>query len=62
VLNKEQFKREIERVQNEAQKSVAEGITTVIYTKRERFDLGEGMKEEELKLSVDISDDVTSIV
>jgi uncharacterized protein YgbK (DUF1537 family) len=62
VLNKEQFKREIERVQNEAQKSVAEGITTVIYTKRERLDLGEGMKEEELKLSVDISDAVTSIV
>jgi uncharacterized protein YgbK (DUF1537 family) len=62
VLDKEQFKREIERVQNEAQKSVAEGHTTVIYTKRERLDLGEGMKEEELKLSVDISDAVTSIV
>jgi uncharacterized protein YgbK (DUF1537 family) len=37
-------------------------VTTVIYTRRERLDLGEGKQEEELKLSVDISDAVTSIV
>lgn len=62
VLEKEQFRKEIERVKKEAESSVAAGETTVIFTKRERLDLGEGMKEEELKLSVEISDAVTSIV
>ncbi|MDZ5472311.1 four-carbon acid sugar kinase family protein [Bacillus sp. 31A1R] len=62
VLDKEAFKEEITRVQNEAEQTVAKGITTVIYTKRKRLDLGEGMEEEELKLSVEISDAVTSIV
>lgn len=46
----------------EAQRSIEAGVTTVIYTRRERLDLGEGKKEEELKLSVQISDAVTSIV
>ncbi len=62
VLNREEFIREVERVKSEAQTSVAKGETTVIYTKRERLDLGEGKKEEELKLSVEISAAVTSIV
>ncbi|MDQ0253396.1 uncharacterized protein YgbK (DUF1537 family) [Evansella vedderi] len=62
VLNKAAFKHEVDRVRKEAEEKVAHGITTVIFTKRERLDLGEGMKEEELKLSVEISDAVTSIV
>lgn len=62
VLNKEAFKREVERVQTEAKDAVASGVTTVIYTNRERLDLGEDKKEEELKLSVEISDAITSIV
>jgi uncharacterized protein YgbK (DUF1537 family) len=33
-----------------------------VYTRRERLDLGEERKEEELKLSVKISEAVTSIV
>ncbi|WP_078544833.1 four-carbon acid sugar kinase family protein [Litchfieldia alkalitelluris] len=62
VLNKEDFKEEVQRVQLEAEKKVAEGVTTVIYTKRKRLDLGDGMEEQELQLSVEISDAVTSIV
>jgi hypothetical protein len=33
-----------------------------VYTRRERLDLGEGKQEEELMLSVKISNAVTSIV
>jgi uncharacterized protein YgbK (DUF1537 family) len=62
VLNTEAFKEETNRVRKEAEAMVSEGVTTVVYTKRERLDLGEGKKEEELKLSVQISDAVTSIV
>lgn len=62
VLDKDAFKQEVERVRLEAERKVAEGISTVIFTKRERLDLGDGMEEEELKLSVEISDAVTSIV
>jgi uncharacterized protein YgbK (DUF1537 family) len=62
VLEKAAFQKEIDRVRSEAEKFVAQGVTTVIYTRRERFDLGIGMKEEELKVAVEISDAVTSIV
>lgn len=62
VLNKEAFKQEVERVRFEAEAKIAAGITTVIYTKRQRLDLGEGMEEQELQLSVEISNAVTSIV
>uniref|UniRef100_UPI004053D3E8 four-carbon acid sugar kinase family protein n=1 Tax=Rossellomorea sp. y25 TaxID=3118174 RepID=UPI004053D3E8 len=62
VLDKEAFQKEIERVQQEAETKVAEGISTVIYTKRKRLDLGDGMEEQELQLSVEISNAVTSIV
>ncbi|NEU29548.1 hydroxyacid dehydrogenase [bacterium LRH843] len=62
VLDNENFQKEIESVRVEAEKNVENGITTVIYTRRERLDLGEGMQEEELKLSVEISNAVTSIV
>ncbi|HZG73163.1 MAG TPA: four-carbon acid sugar kinase family protein [Chondromyces sp.] len=62
VLHREAFIEEIKRVRLEAEEKVAQGITTVIYTRRERVDLGDGMEEEELKLSVTISDSVTSIV
>ena len=62
VLDKEAFHKEIARVQTLAEEKVSAGVTTVIFTKRERLDLGEGMKEEELNLSVKISEAVTSIV
>jgi uncharacterized protein YgbK (DUF1537 family) len=62
VLDKEAFQQEIERVRHEAETKVAGGISTVIYTKRKRLDLGDGMEEQELQLSVEISNAVTSIV
>ncbi|MCA1060149.1 hydroxyacid dehydrogenase [Rossellomorea aquimaris] len=62
VLDKEAFQIEIERVQREAEAKITEGVSTVIYTKRKRLDLGDGMKEQELQLSVEISNAVTSIV
>ncbi|RZI52365.1 hydroxyacid dehydrogenase [Aeribacillus pallidus] len=61
VLNQEKFKKEIDRVRLEAEQKVKNGITTVIYTRRELLKLGEGA-EEELQLAVKISDGVTSIV
>jgi uncharacterized protein YgbK (DUF1537 family) len=56
------FQNEVERVKTEAELYVSKGTSTVIYTKRERLDLGEGMQEQELKLSTKISDSLTSIV
>jgi uncharacterized protein YgbK (DUF1537 family) len=62
VLDDKAFCQETDRVRFEAEQKVSSGISTVIFTKRERLDLGEGKEEEELKLSVKISDAVTSIV
>ncbi|MEK4444327.1 four-carbon acid sugar kinase family protein [Niallia sp. FSL K6-0077] len=62
VLQPEQFKAETDRVIETSENLIRSGKTVAIYTKRERMDLGEGKKEEELKLSVKISDAVTSIV
>ncbi|RBN38228.1 hydroxyacid dehydrogenase, partial [Priestia megaterium] len=52
----------VNRIINEAEQLISQGQTVAVYTRRERLDLGEGKKEEELKLSVKISDAVTSIV
>ena len=62
VLHPEKFQEEIDRVISTTENLIREGKTVTVYTKRERLDLGEGKKEEELKLSVQISDAVTSIV
>ena len=62
VLHPEQFKAETNRVIEASEKLIRSGKTVAVYTKRERMDLGEGKKEEELLLSVKISDAVTSIV
>ncbi|MEK3857303.1 four-carbon acid sugar kinase family protein [Cytobacillus sp. FSL H8-0458] len=62
VFNKKLFKKEIDRVRILAEEKVSQGITTVIYTKRERIDLGNNMQEEELQLSVEISNAVTRLV
>ncbi|MFD1138196.1 four-carbon acid sugar kinase family protein [Paenibacillus urinalis] len=56
------FAAETKRVILEAEQAIASGKTCTVYTRRERLDLGEGMKNEELKQSVKISDAVTSIV
>lgn len=62
VLDPEKFAAEIQRVIETSEKFIRQGQTVAVYTKRERLDLGENKKEEELKLSVKISDAVTSIV
>lgn len=62
VLNDDAFKAEENRIVNLVNELISNGQTVSVYTKRERLDLGENKKEEELKLSVKISNAVTSIV
>ncbi|MDR4945324.1 four-carbon acid sugar kinase family protein [Neobacillus cucumis] len=62
VLQPEAFQKECDRVIETTEALISSGKTVAVYTSRERLDLGEGKKEEELKLSVSISDAVTSIV
>lgn len=62
VLEPEKFQSEIDRIVEATNRLISEGKNVAVYTRRERLDLGEGKKEEELKLSVKISDAVTSIV
>lgn len=62
VLYPEKFAAEIQRIIETSEQLIRKGQTVAVYTKRERLDLGENKKEEELKLSVKISDAVTSIV
>ncbi|SDH85214.1 Uncharacterized conserved protein YgbK, DUF1537 family [Alteribacillus persepolensis] len=60
--DKEAFQQEKERVQQELDQHIADGTTVCVYTSRERLDLGDDRREEELKLSVDISKAVTEFV
>ncbi|AZV55163.1 four-carbon acid sugar kinase family protein [Clostridium sp. AWRP] len=62
VLDSEKFEAEVQRIIEKTEKLIASGKTAAVYTSRKRIDLGENKKEEELKLSVKISDAVTSIV
>jgi uncharacterized protein YgbK (DUF1537 family) len=62
VLEPEKFAKETDRVVKLSNQLIREGKNVAVYTRRERLDLGEGKQEEELKLSVQISDAVTSIV
>lgn len=62
VLEPEKFDKELTRIIETSNRLLSEGKNVAVFTRRERLDLGEGKKEEELKLSVQISDAVTSIV
>lgn len=62
VLDEDAFQAEEDRIVKEVNECIAKGQTVCVYTKRERLDLGENKKEEELKLSVKISNSVTNIV
>lgn len=62
VVDDAAFDKEIKRVIHEAEKNIALGKTVAVYTRRERFDLDNGNKEDELRLAVKISDAVTSVV
>lgn len=62
VLDDNLFEQEINKKITDIDKSINQGQTCVIFTKRERLDLGEGMAEKELELSVKISDGLTKII
>ena len=62
VLNPPEFNKEIERVLKICEEQICNGKTVTIYTRRERFDLDTNCKEDELKISIRISDALTSIV
>lgn len=62
VLEPEAFQEEMDRVIQQTERLLTTGQSVAIYTRRERLDLGDDRQEEELKLSVQISDAVTSIV
>lgn len=62
VLDDDAFAKEIERVRTTIEQLITSGKSVVYYTRRERLDLGDNRQEEELQLSVKISDAVTSIV
>jgi uncharacterized protein YgbK (DUF1537 family) len=62
VLNPVELETEIDRVVALCEKDIRFGKTVVVYTKRERLDVGKENKEEELKIAVRISDAVTHIV
>ena len=62
VVDPAAFEREQLRVVQAVQACIRAGRTVAVYTRRERFDLGTGNREEELRLSMKISKAVTGIV
>ncbi|GKV54918.1 hypothetical protein NCCP2222_08650 [Sporosarcina sp. NCCP-2222] len=62
VQNGIKFEVEQARIQQLINQKISEGQTVCVYTTRQRLDLGEGRKEEELALSVSISDAMTQFV
>ena len=62
VVDSQAFAKEMDRVMDTVEDNIRNGITTAVYTRRERFDLNSGNKEDELRIAVKISDAVTSVV
>lgn len=62
VLDNEKFEEEIQVKIREIDENIKKGQTCVVYTKRERLELGNGMSEKELELSVKISNGLTKII
>lgn len=62
VLDAEAFAGEIDRVSSMAGKYVKCGRDVVVYTRRERLDLGSSDKEKELRLAVDISNGLVKVI
>lgn len=60
VLDPPKLEGELRRVIAETEDAVRSGVTVAVYTGRERFDAGS--EEESLRVSVQISDAITSIV
>lgn len=53
---------EVKRVVTLVEENIKAGKTAAVYTRRERFDLDTDDKDEQLRISVQISDAVTSII
>lgn len=53
---------EVKRVGAKLEELIANGKTAVVFTRRDRFDLKTDNKEEQLKISITISDAVTSLI
>lgn len=62
IAEGDRFRDEKERVIREVQEALEAGITTAVYTSRKLLEQGNGNREDELRLSVKISDAVTDIV
>ena len=60
VLDPPKLEEELRRVIAEAENAIRSGVTVAVYTGRKRFDAGS--EEESLRVSVQISDAITSIV
>ena len=56
------LEQELIRVTGLVDENIKKGKTVAVYTRRERFDLTTGNKEDNLRLAVKISDAVTKIV
>ncbi|WP_195267292.1 four-carbon acid sugar kinase family protein [Eubacterium sp. 1001713B170207_170306_E7] len=62
VLEENGLEQEVERVVAIVDADIKAGKTVAVYTRRDRFDLDTDDKDEQLKVSVKISDAVTSII
>ncbi len=62
VHDNDKYQQEVNRVRITCEQLITSGKSVVYYTRRERLDLGENQGENELQLSVKISQAVTSIV
>ena len=62
ILNKKKFNEEIERVIKVTENLLEQGKNVVVYTRRERFDLPNGTKEDQLKIATEISDGLIKII
>lgn len=62
ALDEAAFTAECDRVHSLMNEHICAGRTVAVYTRRDRFDLNTGNKEDELRLAVRISDAVTALV
>ena len=60
VLDPPKLEEELRRIIAEAEEAICSGVTVAVYTGRKRFDAGS--EEESLRVAVQISDAITSIV
>ncbi|MEG0509611.1 MAG: four-carbon acid sugar kinase family protein, partial [Eubacterium sp.] len=62
VLEKNGLEEEVERVVKQVDSDIKAGKTVAVYTRRDRFDLDTDDKDEQLKVSIKISDAVTNVI